>query len=362
MKHKIRWSILSVLAIALAGTGIYQFAGKDSNSSGTTLSNPKGEGKGKDGKPLNINGLIVREQPLSDEIPTSGSLLPDEEVELSFETSGKITQIGFNEGSLVHKGQLLAKVNDGPLQAQLQKLQAQMKLYEDRLYRQNALLQKDAVSKEAYEQAKTDLAILNADIDLVRAQIRQTELRAPFDGIIGLRQVSEGAYASPTTKVATLTKISPLKINFSVPEKYAGQIQKGTRLTFTLDGKLSPYEATVYATESKVDPETRTLSIRALYPNRDGKILPGRYASVLIKLQEIPRAIVIPTQAIVPEMGVSKVFLYRSGKSVPVEIQTGLRTDALIQVVKGLAPGDTVITSGTLQLRTDLPVTLDNIH
>lgn len=298
---------------------------------------------------------------MTDDIYTNGDLIPDEEVDLSFETSGKITDINFTEGSTVQKGQLLAKINDRPLQAQLKKLQAQLKLAEDRVFRQNALLVKDAVSKEAYEQVKTDLASLNADIDLIKANIQQTELRAPFDGIIGLRQVSVGSYASPTTIVAKLTKISPLKINFSVPERYAKEIKKGTRLTFSLDGYLKDFDATVYATESKVDPASRTLSVRALYPNTGTKLLPGRFASIKIKMHEIPNAIAIPSEAIVPEMGKSKVYLYKNGKSMPVEVKTGLRTDTQVQIINGLHVGDTIITSGTLQLRTGLNITLDNI-
>lgn len=131
----------------------------------------------------------------------------------------------FEEGSFVKKGQLLAKVNDRPLQAQLQRLVSQLKLAEDRVFRQNALLERDAVSKEAYEQVKTELATLNADIDLIESNIAQTELRAPFDGVIGLRQVSVGTYASPTTIVAKLTKISPLKVEFAVPERYANDVK-----------------------------------------------------------------------------------------------------------------------------------------
>lgn len=359
MNHKIRWGIYIALGLCLAGGGIYPFLADPPKSTGDASTSEKNTPR--TNRPLNVNGLIIREQALTDEISTSGSLQPDEEVQLSFETSGKITHIHFKEGNPVRKGQLLAKVNDGPLLAQLDKLQSQVKLAEDRVFRQNALLLKDAISKEAYEQVKTDLATLNAEIDLVKANIRQTELRAPFDGIIGLRQVSEGAYASPTTVVATLTKVSPLKINFSVPEKYAGEMRNGTPLTFTISDKLTEYKATVYATESKVDPETRTLAVRALYPNREGIILPGQYATVKIKMREIPKALAIPTQSIVPEMGISKVFLYKNGKSMPVEVQTGLRTDALIQILQGLSPGDTLITSGTLQLRTGLPITLDHI-
>ena len=202
---------------------------------------------------LNVNGRIVRPQRLTDGITTVGNLLPDEEVDLSFETSGKIVAINFQEGTVVRKGELLAKVNDLPLVAQLSRYEAQLKLAEDRVYRQSALLKKDAVSQEAYEQARTELAMLNADIDIVKSNIALTELRAPFDGVIGLRNVSEGAYASPSVVVAKLTKISPLKIDFFVPERYANQIKPGTRLSFTIEGRQERFEAAVYATESKVD-------------------------------------------------------------------------------------------------------------
>ena len=147
------------------------------------------------------------------------------------------------------------------------------------------MLEKDAVSQEAYEQARTELAMLYADIDIVKSNIALTELHAPFDGVIGLRNVSEGAYASPDVVVAKLTKISPLKIDFFVPERYANQIKPGTRLTFTVEGRDEQFRAEVYATESKVDIETRTFAVRALFPNRQGKqLLPGRFADVKIPL------------------------------------------------------------------------------
>ena len=363
MNKKTKWGLIAFICIGLTGWGIYAFIIQPTRNDSAASPEKVVNKSNKNGnKALNVNALIISTQAMTDDIYTNGDLIPDEEVDLSFETSGKITDINFTEGSTVQKGQLLAKINDRPLQAQLKKLQAQLKLAEDRVFRQNALLVKDAVSKEAYEQVKTDLASLNADIDLIKANIQQTELRAPFDGIIGLRQVSVGSYASPTTIVAKLTKISPLKINFSVPERYAKEIKKGTRLTFSLDGYLKDFDATVYATESKVDPASRTLSVRALYPNTGTKLLPGRFASIKIKMHEIPNAIAIPSEAIVPEMGKDKIFLYKSGKAQPVEIQTGIRTEAETQVLQGLQTGDTIIISGTLQLRTGLPVTLDNIY
>ena len=359
MNKRLKIGLIILIGIGLAGWGIYSQMPKPNEELAEADQIMTRQSPSK--KVLNVNATIVRPQVLVDEIPIIGSLLPDEEVDLSFETSGKITDINFEEGTHVVKGQLLAKVNDRPLQAQLQRLVAQLKLAEDRVFRQDALLKRDAVSKEAYEQVKTELATLNADIELVRAQIEQTELRAPFDGIIGLRQVSVGTYASPSTIVAKLTKVAPLKLEFSVPESYAKDVRVGTSLNFNLTGSLNKYEAQVYARESSLDPETRSLTIRALYPNPSG-IMPGRYASITLRKQEFENALAIPSEAIVPEMGKDKVFLYKDGKAEPVDIVTGIRTEALVQAVAGLNEGDTVIVSGTQQLRTGMAVTIDNLH
>lgn len=357
MNKYLRWGMIAVLAIALGLFGFYQLTPHENEELSAADATPKKATR----KVLNVNAQIIKPHLLTDEIPIIGQLVPDEEVELSFETSGKITDIFFTEGSYVKKGELLAKVNDSQLQAQLSRLEAQVPLAEDRVYRQNALLQRDAVSKEAYEQVKTELATLNADIEKVKAEIRMTELRAPFDGTIGLRQVSLGAYTSPSTVVAKLTNLTPIKIEFSVPERYATDIKKGTNLEFRVDGKLEPYSAKVYATESSLDSETHTLKVRAIYANENGELMSGRYADIRLKQKEIYDAIAIPSEAIVPEMGVNKVFVYRSGKAEPVTVKTGIRTDAEVQIVDGLQAGDTILTSGTLQLRKGSLVKIDNI-
>ena len=278
MNKKKKWIITAiVLVVFCLALGLYNLLGDKGSASSADADAPIAPRRQ---NTLNVNGLVLRPERLTDGITTVGNLLPDEEVDLSFETSGKIVAINFQEGTVVRKGELLAKVNDLPLLAQLSRYEAQLKLAEDRVYRQSALLKKDAVSQEAYEQARTELAMLNADIAIVKSNIALTELRAPFDGVIGLRNVSEGAYASPSVVVAKLTKISPLKIDFFVPERYANQIKAGTRLSFTIEGRQERFEAAVYATESKVDVATRTLAVRAHYPNTRGTLLPGRFSSL----------------------------------------------------------------------------------
>lgn len=354
----MKWGIVIAIAAGLAGLGIYQFTPHENEELKAANELPKENRQ----RTLRVNAQVIKPHLLTDEILVTGRLVPDEEVNLSFEASGKITDIFFTEGMPVKRGELLAKVNDSQLQAQLKRLEAQVPLAEDRVFRQDALLKRDAVSKEAYEQVKTELATLNADIENIKANIDMTELRAPFDGVIGLRQVSAGAYASPTTVVAKLTKVTPLKVEFSVPERYAREIKKGTNLDFHVEGKLNAYRAQVYATESSLDMETHSLTVRAIYPNRNGELLPGRYTDIRLKQKEIADAIAIPSEAIVPEMGRNKVFVYRNGTAEPTDVVIGIRTDAEVQIVQGLAIGDTILTSGTLQLRKGMPVEIQSIN
>lgn len=347
MNKITKWSIVGVIVL---GSGFLAYQHLMPHENKEMKEAPKEAGN-RQSKALNVRAVVLSQQGLTDGIFVSGSLVPDEEVNLSFESSGKITDIFFKEGTHVEKGELLAKINDAPLQADLRKKQAQVKLMQDRLFRAKALLEKEAVSKEAFQEAEANLAALEAEIEGVEAQIEQTELRAPFSGIIGLRQVSVGAYATTTTEVATLTKTAPLKVEFNVPERYAGMLPEGTELTFTAEGDLTTRNAKVYASDSRVDPETRTFAIRAIYPNTDGKLIPGRYVNVNLVTQRFDNTLAVPSEAIVSEMGIDKVFVCKNGKAQPVEIAKGLRTDAMVQVLRGLVPGDTVITSGTMQLR-----------
>lgn len=308
---------------------------------------------------LNAAGYIITPTNLSVIVNSSGTLKPDEEVDLAFETSGKIVNINFTEDTRVKKGDLLAKINDRPLQAQLEKLEAQLKMAEAKEFRQRSLLDKDAISQESYDQVQTDVQSIKADINLVKARISETELRAPFDGIIGLRYVSEGSFSTTNMKIAKLIKVSPIKLEFSIPEKYASEIKIGYPVTFTIDG--NEYKASVYAIEPKIDIETRVIMLRALYPNVREELKSGRFASISLVMSQIDNAIAIPTEALIPEMEGEKVFVYRGGKAQSVKVNTGLRTEAKIQITSGLKFGDTLLTTGIMQLRQNLPVVLDTV-
>ena len=351
-------SVLLLLVIILYPK-IKPLLGTESGSNpGTAV---RAQGMRGSGQPLLASGYIVDPTQMNELVYSTGSLIPDEEVDLAFETSGKIVGIFFNEGTRVKRGDLLAKINDKPLQAQLLKLQAQRKLSEEREFRQRQLLDRDAISRESYDQVATELQSLQADIQLIEARISETELRAPFDGIVGLRMISEGAFATTQTNIVRLVKISPLKIEFSVPERYAGEITNDFPISFVIDGIEKTYHANVYAVAPKVDFETRTIVARALYPNTNEELKPGRFASVRVLLSQIENTIAIPTEAIIPEMGGEKVFVVRNGMAEEVKVRTGLRTESHIQIQEGLQFGDTVLITAILQLRHNIPVQLDTI-
>ena len=314
------------------------------------------------GQTLSVNAIVLKPQTLNDVFRTKGVLLPDEEVDLIFETSGKITQINFKEGSFVNKGQLLAKVNDAPLQAELKKLESQLPLAQERVYRQRTLLDKDAVSQEAFETVTTELDKLKADVELVKARISQTELRAPFSGMIGLRMVSEGTYASPQVMVSKLTKISPLKIEFSVNERQENEIVDGTKLTFTVENDLNTYEASVYAVETSLEANTLSLKARARYANPGGKMKPGRSANIEIQLREITNTLVIPSISSIAEMGQDIAYTYVNGKAHRVVLTKGLRTASSVQILEGLNIGDTLLTTGVMQLRDGMNVSIAQLE
>jgi len=363
MTKPVKWILMGVIVLIIIGMIAYPRIKQRLNTAGEAAPPPP-SAMAQRRLPININAVVLNKQSLSDKIIALGTAYPDEDVNLSFEASGKIVEINFTEGTHVKKGDLLAKINDKPLQAELQKLEAQVPLATARVFRQETLLGNDAISKEAFEQVTTEYDKLMADIEYVKARILQTELRAPFDGIIGLRQVSEGAYVMPSTVIVNLTKISPLKIEFSVNEQYVTDIKYGTRVSFRMDDVselLNEYYAVVYAVESKVDLETRTLKVRALFPNELESIKPGRYITVNIVRQEIKDALAIPSEAIIAEMGKNIVYVYKNGDAQAKEIITGLRTDSHTQVVEGLFPGDTIITTGVMQLRSGMKVTIDNL-
>lgn len=311
---------------------------------------------------LPVTARILQPQRLDNRISSTGTVLANEEVEIRSEIQGKIIRIAFKEGGKVSKGDLLVKIDDKELQANVLKAQSQRKLAEDNEYRMRMQLKIEAVSQKDFDQALNELNLAKAGEQLLRAQLEKTELRAPFSGVVGLKYVSEGAIVGAATRITTLQEINPVKVDFSIPGKYAEWVKAGTSIAFTVQGSDRKQMGKVYAVDPKIDPETRTLHLRALCANADGLILPGAFASIEIPLQVVDSAMLVPTEAMTADARGPKVFLYRGGKAEPALVQAGLRTDSVVQITQGLNFGDTVLTSGIMQIRPGASVSLSGIE
>lgn len=315
-----------------------------------------------DGGPATpVTAMVVRTSALKDIISVNGSTIPKEEVMISAEVPGKIQEILFQEGAWVKAGTPLVKLDDAELQAQRERLLVQKELTRKIAERMKNLYDREGVSLQEYEIAAAEAEQVVAEIALIDVQLEKRTINAPFSGVLGLKQVSEGSYLSPGTPVVSLVSTNPIHLEFSVPEKYSRSIERGRQVEFTLAGIDHAFEATVIAKEPNIDPETRTMRCKASASNPNGEILPGAYANVSVNLRSFDSTILIPTQAVVPELGGKKVFLYRDGKAEAVSVETGIRQDTDIQVLSGLEEGDTIITTGVLQIRSGAAVTISQL-
>lgn len=308
-----------------------------------------------------VDVFVVSPTDYQNKITSTGTVIPNEDVELRSEISGRITRINFEEGSRVKKGQLLVTVNDADLRAQLQKLESNRKLYKDMEERQRTLLEKEFISRQEYDQVSNQLATATADIQALRANMEKAYIRAPFNGVVGLRQVSEGSYVTANSPIARLVDVSPVKIEFSIPGRYNQMIKEGDKITFTAEGNPETYEAKIYAIQPNIDPATRTLQVRALFDNKNQEVMPGAFVRISIGLKEMEEAILVPTESIIPEAAGHKLFLVKNGKAVPKMVKIGQRSESMIQILEGLEPGDTIIQSGVLQARPGSDLTIRRV-
>jgi membrane fusion protein (multidrug efflux system) len=319
-------------------------------------------GKGGAGALNNVGAYVVKPEKISNEITASGTIRANEDVQLQPEISGKVIGINFKEGGKVTKGQLLVKINDADFQAQYKKLQLQHELAEQTMQRQKQLVAINGISQQEYDLAQSNYNSIKADMDYQTAQILKTEVKAPFDGVIGLKNVSEGAYVIPSTVIASIQQIDPVKIDFAVPERYFPYLKKDGEVTFSIEGSAQKLKGNIYAIEPKIDLATRTIQVRAICPNSKGDIYPGAFAQVKIVLNDIADAVMIPTESLIPDISGQKVFVLKNGKTTYSRVETGIRTEDRIQITKGLNPGDTVLTTGIMQLKQGVGVNITNFN
>lgn len=312
--------------------------------------------------PLTVDGFFVAEHPLSDEVEVPGTLLPEEETQIRSEVSGRVIKLNINEGAVVQQGELLVKLFDADLQAQLKKLQVQLEIAIKSEERNKELLQINGISQQDYDLASLQVENLKADIQSTRIAISKTEIRAPYRGQVGLRNISLGAYLSPTEVVTTLRKVDRLKLEFSVPEKYAREIRQGNKIRFRVDGGEETHSASVIATESQVDQATRTLRVRAMVTEKHPELVPGIFARVTLQLGKVSNGLLIPTQAVIPQARNKEVILFKNDSVQFVVVETGLRDSVFVQITKGIAAGDTVITTGLMAIRPGAKVRLNRVN
>ncbi len=305
---------------------------------------------------LSVTVEEVTPERLTERLSTTGTIRANEQVELVSEISGKIDEIRFREGSRVAAGQLLLKIDDTELQAQREREQFRLELAERRERQKKQLRDQGVISEDEYDVALNEANVLRSQLRLIEAQLAKTEIRAPFAGVIGLRYVSDGSYLSPQKRIATLQDVDSVKVDFSVPEKYASRVKPGGEIAFSVKGDERTFTAEIYAVEPSVDADTRSLSLRARSANPDGALVPGAFADVELVVAEFDDALTVPAIAVVPELGGKKVFVVEGGKAQPRAVETGIRTDERVQIVSGLAPGERVIVSAIQQLRAGLEV------
>ncbi len=348
---KYRYIIFTLIGLGLVALIVYRVFENKSNA-------PNKQAGG-DTPAVKVAGMVLQPVVFEDNLSLSGTLEANETIEIRSEISGMVENINFNEGSKVSKGQVLFKVNDLELRAQLAKVQTAQKLAAENARRAKLLLEKEAISQEEYDMSEANLQSASAESQLIAAQLAKATVRAPFSGIIGLRYISQGTYITPATPVARLVNTDKLKITFSIPEKYSSQVGVDDQLTFTTSNSTEEYSATIYAIEPEVAVSTRTLKMRAIADNKEGKLIPGTFANVLLPLATVNDALMVPTEALIPIQNGKKVYISENGKAKEVIVETGARTASAIRVISGLKAGDTILTSGIMVLRDGTPLNLD---
>lgn len=347
MSKKVAIVLITLLVIIGALVGYRVMINSEKSAEGN---------EGSDTSESKVYGMVVHGKPFSDFLSLTGAIEPNEVVSLRSEISGIAEELNFSEGGQVASGQVLVRINDGELRAQLEQAKTQNILSGENERRAKLLLEKEAISQEEYDIASAVYRTSQSQMQLIDAQLRKSVIRAPFSGTIGLRNISKGSYITPTTDIAQLANLSKVKLQFSVPEKYANKVKIGSMVRFTVQGMSEEFAARVYAIEPIVESATRTLNVRALADNGDSQLIPGSFANVVFPLETIDNGLLVPAEALIPIQNGKKIFVKKNGKAAEVLVETGGRTDAEVLILKGIQDGDTILTSGVMSLRDGTPV------
>lgn len=344
MKKIPNWIIIILVIGLLVASKFIFFSKKDDKT--------KSANKAKSSMPIAVNYFVAKHTQFDNDVFAAGKVGAFNQIDILPEVSGKVTAIYFKEGETVNKGSLLVKLNDADLQAQLLKSNTLLKLSEQKFDRLKKLIAINGISQEDFDMQENEILGIKADQAYINAAIAKTNIVAPFSGVIGLKNISEGSFVGPGMPVVSLVQLQPLYVEFSIPEKYNGMFKKGINIKFSSDNIMGSktYSASIYAIEPRVDEITKTIKARALYSGNES-FYPGSFVKVFTNLGETKDALMLPTQAVIPTLKGQKVMISRGGAAVDATVTIGVRTDTKIQIMQGIEPGDTVITTGLLSVK-----------
>lgn len=346
--RKVTAGILLLLTLASCGGKIEKISPKNNKGHATATALP-------------VEGFIVTPSVLNANVLVAGTLLPFEQTEIHPEVAGKVVALSIPEGSFVKKGSVLVKLFDDDLQAQLNKLNIQLKIAEKTQERQDELLKIGGISQQDFDMSILNVSTIKADMEILRAAINKTVIRAPFDGILGFKNISMGAYITPTTIITTISQVNKLKLEFSVPEKYTNKVKVGNTISFTTETSSKKYSGRIIAMESAISQENRSLKIQAIVEALDKNINAGGFANVEFNLGENNNALMIPTQSVIPQARDKKVIVFRGGTADFNSVTTGIRDSSRVEILSGISAGDTIVTTGLLSIKPGANITISSI-
>jgi membrane fusion protein (multidrug efflux system) len=307
-----------------------------------------------------VRTVRLAPQPFESTLTFNGTLLADKAIDIKSELRGKIDRISFTDGQQVEAGDLIVTIESGELAAELESVREQLALAETNAERLQSLFGRGSVTASERDDAVSRREVLRAEARRLRVRLEKTRIVAPFAGTLGLRRVSPGDLIEADTLITTLQTVTDLKVDFSVPERYRTLVNPDTELTLYVAGYEDPFTARVRAISPRVDVATRTLTVRADVANPQRKLLPGNYARVEL-ISRNPDALLVPSVAVLQSLEAISVFTVENGVAVRRTVETGERSAAQVEILRGLKPGDEVITSGIQGVRDGQAVDVRNI-
>jgi len=311
----------------------------------------KANGPANGGPMVPVEIASVATERMEEKLSVVGTLEANEAVDLKSEVDAIVQEIKFIEGTSVTKGQLLIQFDDAKWRAEHQQAKVELENAKVRAERADKLLKSDSVSQQEYDDSRAAMRTAEANFALLEARLKETQIQAPFDGMISERHVSPGAYAKAGDALVRLVDLDPIKLNFTVPERYLTQLKLGQKVEVkvaSLPDRV--FTGDVYFIDPQVDAMTRTIKVKARLSNEDGTLRPGLFANVALVLGVRENALVIPEEAILAQTGATVVFVVSNQQAMARTVKTGLRVPGKVQIVEGLQAGEEVVTAGHQKL------------